>query len=128
MSDIMNAKDRNQETLLGGLPDVSEAITGFFYPLVFQHMQKQLVEGFVQEIAVTVRTLGVRQPFKAQQLQMLAEGQRAWKWETIHCQPDVKLRPDDIILIDGVKFRVMEKYDYSPYGYLQFNIVSDYKG
>jgi hypothetical protein len=128
VTDIVNAKDKCQEALLGGLPDVSEAITGFFYPLVFQHMQKQLIDGFVQEIPIEIRTLGVRQPFKAQQLQMLEAGQRAWKWETIHCQPDVLLKPDDIILIGKTRYRVMERFDYSPYGYMQYNVIEDYKG
>ena len=128
MSDIVNAKDKNQGTLLGGLPQMDEAITGFFYPLVFTHMQKQLIEGLLQEIPIEIRTLGVRQPFKSQQLRMLPEGQRAWKWENIHCLPDVVLRPDDIIKIGRTPYRVMERFDFSPYGYMQYVIQSDYKG
>jgi hypothetical protein len=65
-----------------------------------------------------------------QQLQMLPEGQRAWNSEKIFSDMDLELKVDDLIMLDcetSQKYRVMNKTDYSQFGYYEYDIMSDYK-
>ena len=94
--------------------------------MTFDLITKTITDYNLTETATTISTKGVRQPFSAQQLSIKPEGQRAWKWEILHCLPNVKLNPDDIVVFNGVRYRVMEKLDYSEYGYLEYHIIQDY--
>ena len=122
---ITNAK--NKPLTYTGLPQVGEVLPSWFQPLTFDLVTKVVVDYEVQEGIQTITTQGVRQPMSAQQLAIRPEGQRAWKWETIHCLPDVKLKVDDIIIFDGVKYRVMERWNWAEYGYLEYHICQAYE-
>lgn len=108
------------------LPQMGEVIVSWFQPMTFDLVTKGIQDYDLAESLTTIQTQGVRQPFSVQQLAIKPEGQRAWKWETLHCLPDVKLNPDDIVIFNQVKYRVMEKLDYSEYGYLEYHIIQDY--
>jgi hypothetical protein len=122
---IINAKDK--PLTYTGLPQVGEVLTSWFQPLTFEVITKTVVNYEVQETRQTITTQGVRQPMSAQQLAIRPEGQRAWKWETIHCLPDVKLRVDDIIIFDGVKYRVAERWNWAEYGFCEYHICQAYE-
>ena len=122
---IMNGKDFKIGAQ-SNLPDVSDALLDWFQNMTFDLISKAITDYGLTETATTISTKGVRQPFSAQQLSIKPEGQRAWKWETLHCLPDVKLNPDDIVVFNGIRYRVMDKLDYSEYGYLEYHIIQDY--
>ena len=123
---IINGKDTPLASSFNTLPDVSDVLPGWFQNLTFQLVTKTLVDYEVVESLTTINTQGVRQPMSAQRISIKPEGQRAWKWETIHCLPDVKLNIDDIIIFDGVKYRVQHKWNWSEYGYLEYEICQAY--
>ena len=123
---IINAKDKPLSYT--GLPQMGEVLPSWFQPLTFDLVTKTVVDYEVQEVRQTIQTQGVRQPMSAKQLEIKPEGQRAWQWETIHCLPDVKLKVDDIVIFDGVRYRVMQKWDWSEYGYLEYHIHQAYEG
>lgn len=65
-----------------------------------------------------------------QQLEMKPEGQRRWNTETIYSSVELDLRVDDIIVFeckDGQKFRVMNKTDWNQFGYIEYQVTSDYR-
>lgn len=110
-----------------GLPDVSEAVASFLQPMEFELVTKEQVDGYTQEKVCCVNTLATRQPFSPQALAIKPEGERAWRWETLHTLVSVIMRPDDIVKFHGIPYRVKEKLDYSEYGYLEYHIVQDYR-
>lgn len=121
---IVNAKDKGLNFV--GLPQVDEVLPDWFQPLTFDIITKSLINYELQEVIVSVKTQGVRQPMTAQQLSIKPEGQRAWKWETIHCLPNVPLKIDDIVVFGNQKYRVMQKWDWSEYGYQEVHICQGY--
>ena len=123
---ISDAKDKGLN--YSGLPQVGEVLPGWFQPLTFDIITKSLVNYELEEVIIPVKTQGVRQPMSAQQLAIKPEGQRAWKWETIHCLPDVPLKIDDIVVFGNKRYRVVEKWDWSEYGYCQYEICQGYDG
>jgi hypothetical protein len=130
---IVSAKDTLLSQNPGTLPDVSGALLNWFQPLTFRRITKSTIGFQVVETFEDVFTEGIIQPFTAQQLQIKPEGQRAWKWFTIHAAPGCPLEPDDVITVVNVKdgntsYRVMSKRNFSAYGYLQYEVVEDYEG
>lgn len=111
---------------LTDLPDVSSGVMLFFQPLKVFLVQKEQVAGYTEEQEICRNTHGVRQPFTAQQLQIKAEGERAWIWHKLHCLPDLILKVDDKVRIQKLSFRVMQRTDYREYGYLEYDLVQDY--
>jgi hypothetical protein len=64
-----------------------------------------------------------------QKLDMKHEGQRSWNTETIYSDNLLDLKVDDIIIfecIESQKFRVIEKTDWSEFGFIEYHIMSDY--
>jgi hypothetical protein len=65
----------------------------------------------------------------AQNLEMKMEGERRWNYETIYADHSLDLKVDDIIVFgctSSNKFRVVNKIDYTKFGYIQYEVVSDY--
>lgn len=127
MNDIVNAKDRPLDQQANRIPNVVAAISGLLQPVTLGRVQKQVVDGFVQEVVTTMRTRGARQAFTATQLAIRPEGERAWRWNVLHFPSDIILATDDKILYNGVPFRVMEILDYREYGYMRYNVVEDFR-
>lgn len=122
---ITNAKDK--PLIYSGLPQVGEVLPSWFQTMTFDVVTKTIVNYEVKETLTTITTQGVRQPMSAQQLSIKPEGQRAWRWETLHCLPDVKLQVDDIVIFDSIKYRVMQRWNWAEYGYLEYHICQAYE-
>ena len=93
-------------------------------------MSKGSLEDFIEtETKVAKRVRGVRVPFKAQALSMKPIGERAWKWETIFSSPALILRVGDEIVFGAnqPRYRVMERRDWSEYGYVEYDICQGYQ-
>ncbi len=109
------------------LPNLSGPVKAYMQPITFDLVSKSLVDCEVQERRTTIRTRGVRQPVDPQKLQIMEEGQRAWKYECLHLLPTIKINIDDIVIFKGVQYRVVEKYDCTEYGYVEYMIAQAFK-
>jgi len=126
---IQNAKDIKVSASAGEQPDVSDALDGWLQTITGQRMQKQvLAGGVVSEIPVSFAIQGMVQPLSPTQVLLKPEGQRTWIWKMVHCPAGTKICPDDRIIIDCVKYRVMTIYPYQLNGYVQFDCTQDFTG
>lgn len=126
---IWNAKDVSLANNPGTLPNMADTIANWFQLLTFKQVVKKTINFQTVETASPLEFQGVVQPFTSQQLAMKPEGQRAWKWFTIHAWPTLILKPDDVIINQaGTQFRVMEKLDFKEYGYVRYEMIEDYSG
>lgn len=123
---ITNGKDIPLNQAASALPDMGPAMSDVMQPITLIKVDKQNVDGIVQEILTAIDTRAVRLPMGPQMLSIKPEGQRSWLWETVYAAPDLVLKPDDLIQWTGVLFRVMQKTDFSQYGYVQYDIVQEY--
>jgi hypothetical protein len=65
----------------------------------------------------------------SQNLEFKREGQRAWNEETIYTDTSLILNTDDIIYFESTeseRFRIISKIDYKNFGYMQYEIKSDW--
>lgn len=124
---IHNAKDVPLKAGQGTVPNVVESMYDYFQTNTFIRIVKTIVNFQTVETETEETFFGVRQPFSPQQLAMKPEGQRRWKWQTIHALPTLQLSPDERILFNDEKYRVMGKSDFKEYSYLMYEIVEDYE-
>lgn len=124
---LINAKNTPLAVSSANLPDLSSAVMGFLYPMIFQVIQTTLVDGYSQKVPLPVCTQGCIQPFTAQMLKVKPEGQRNWSWFTVHSLTSMDLRNNDRILLDGKRYKVMEKFDWSRDQYFEYHMILDYE-
>ena len=123
---IINAKDKPLSQQNTCLPNVSTTLFNWFKEITFTLIRKNIIDFEDVEVETNSSFIGVVQPFNTQQLIIRTEGQRKWKWYMIHALPNLILKNDDVIIIDSIRYRVMERMDYKEEGYVQYNIVEDY--
>lgn len=123
-----NAKDipLNQQT--GTVPNVSNAMTNWFQPMIFGVVTKSITDFQVIEDMVEISFQGVWQPLSGRRLMMKPEGQQSWSWFWLHAEISLKLVPDQVIVYLGIQYRVMSVKNYDLYGYLEYELVQDYTG
>ena len=124
--DISNGKDK-LISAFNTLPQVDDALFGWFQTVTFTLITKTIVDFELVETTVESSFYGVKQPMSPQELKMKPEGERSWKWYTIHATTELILKNDDIIIIEDTKFRVMKKLDYKEYAYVQYDVLEDYQ-
>lgn len=128
MSKIINAADIPLFQQNTSVPDVSGALQNYFQQIVFTLVAK-MVNGFqLVETPTPINFFGTIQPFTARQLLLKPEGQRAWSWYTVHSEPGIVLKVDDVILWNDIQYRVMSRSNFSLYGYDEYHIVTDWTG
>lgn len=113
----------------GTVPNMSGALAGWQQTITFTQIVKTVNSKFeVTETPTNTTFSGVWQPFTAQQLMIKPEGERAWKWFTVHALVVLPLKPDDVVSYKGQQYRVKEKLDYMEYGYMEYHLIQDYTG
>lgn len=122
---ISNGKDRPISEL-GELPDPSAGMRSWFQRLRLVRITKTLENYRITEGREQIETLGVVQPMSSESLNMKPEGQRSWAWITIHCLPRPALALDDIVEHRGVEYRVLDRFDWSQYGYVEYHACQEY--
>lgn len=110
------------------LPNVSSALSAWGQDLAFIVVARRQEDYLTVEEKMLYRGRGVRVPFKPQALSQRPIGERAWKWETIFAVPTITINPgDEIEFGEGqTRYRVMEKRDWSEYGYVEYDICQGF--
>lgn len=116
-------------TLATDLPNMMSTIQSWARLTKVFVVAKRQVNFQTVESLYMKETLLFRCP-TGQKLEMKWEGQRKWNTETIYTDTTIDLKVDDVIMIGcdkSEKYRIMNKTDWSPYGFQQFEIMSDYR-
>lgn len=130
MTVIFDGKNKNFQDSLNdsALPQMDSVLTSWLLPMVFGIVTKTYRGGRTFESEEQISFKGVWQPMSASKLQLKPEGQRSWKWFTVHSTPDLDLENDQRVIYRGNAYRVMERLNYQEYGYLEYHLVDDYTG
>ena len=123
---IINAKDRNTSEISNAMPNVAESVMELLLPVTIVVVQKEQIAGRTEEINIEIDTKASIQPDN-QKLAIKTEGQRAWKYWTLYALSNLDLIPDQVFVMDGQGYRVLDKVDWSKYGYFQYSVIEDYQ-
>lgn len=109
------------------LPNMINVVRAYMQPITIGLVTKDIVDYKETEVIKTIKTRGVRQPVDPQKLQMMPEGQRSWRYENLHLEPNTKLKVDDVIIFRKNRYRVIECWDFSEYGYKEYMIAQTFE-
>ena len=108
------------------LPKMTGALSAWQQEFSFNVVRKTIADYEIVERKTLVHFRGVVAPLSARQLEIKAEGQRAWRWFEIHTTAELDLKPDDIVTWKCKQYRVMAAHDWSDYGYWRYEIAEQF--
>lgn len=110
---------------LGRLPNLKETLYEYQVPLTFIKIVKEVQQFKNVEFRTTIQFRGMWAPM-SRKLDIQGRGQRSWKWYECYASAGLPLECDDVISYNATQYRVMEKMDYSLYGYELYRLTQDY--
>ena len=122
---IINAKDKKLSEINGDLPNVYNSLLNWYQKMTLKRIEKKVIDAKEVEIETSFNSLGLIEPMKPQEISMKPYGQRAWKWNNLFTTT-ADFRVEDVIDFRGTRFRVLNKIDFSIYGYFKYELVEDY--
>jgi len=124
MRSISNAGDKRA----GPLPQVGGVLGGWQNRASLKKVTETIVDFEVAKTTVDFIFEGVFQPMSSRELFHKPEGERNWKWYSLWVKPGLNIKNGDIIEdFKGLKFRVVKSRDWSQAGYVQYDLLEDYK-
>jgi hypothetical protein len=124
---IVDANRLTVDEAVSPTPNMRDVIMGWFRPLALTIVRKLTVDFQTREVEVVHETQGVIQPMSIARLKMKTEGERTWKWWTVHANTDLVLQNDDVIIPRGKpRLRIMGNGDWSENGFVVYEAVEDY--
>lgn len=119
------AKDKSLDQS-AGLPDVSEVVASLLQKAKVGVVQSEQIDGMTQDIPIWKDAMVSIQPMP-ESLVVSKEGDRSWRWFTVHSLPDLILETKDIFVLFGTSYQVKDKKDWSQYGYVVYHVIEHYK-
>lgn len=109
-------------------PQIAVAISGWAQTYTVTRIMQSLDDnGYIKEEKVEENLTGFWQPYSDEDLQLIPEGQRNWRWFAFHVQnPHEHLKCEEIVEIKGVEYRVMAIADFSDENYVEYRLVRNY--
>ena len=115
-------------SLRSGMPQMDTALIGWESQLTLTKITQSIVKGLVVKTEQRIDFIGVWQPLRDEELQFKPEGQRSWSWYWIHAKAGtLNLQTQDKIIFNDKQYKVMEVKDYSLNGFIEYQVVLDYK-
>lgn len=114
--------------LMGNAPKIKVAIEKWSQKYTVTRIEQSLDDsGYIRETKTSSDLYGFWQPYSDEDLQLIPEGQRNWRWFAFHVQnPHEHLRFEEVVTIKGIDYRVMAIADFSDENYVEYRLVRDY--
>lgn len=137
MSGVLNPSLENPGPIIGAgsrdiaecaltMPNMRGAVIGNFRPLRVVVSTTTIVDGLADEVLRAFDSAGDLQPMKSSDVMLKPEGQRKFKWFTLHIGREIVLKANDVVIRKGVPYRVMSIYPWEDYGFLKYELTEDY--
>ncbi len=128
---IANASNIPLNIQQGTIPNLFNALNNWLQTITFGKVTKSNVAFQAVEVMEEIVFQGTVQPFKARDLLLLPEGQRAWSWFQVITKAApggalINLDVDDVGIWNGIQTRVVSQTYNVLYGTLEMTWVQDY--
>ena len=113
---------------LSGMPHIRSAFAGWMQKVTLVVISQTVIDGFIKDTEATICFRGTIQPLSKEAIALKPEGERSWQWLQIHSiDRCLNLKTNDKIRYNGVKYKVMNIWDYSLNGFIEYDVVRDYE-
>lgn len=108
------------------VPNLANAVRGWTTVRTVQRVTKTVVNHRVQETTVDV-TLDINlQPMPPQEVVRRPEDQRQWKWWNVIVRRGPLLNIDDVLIADGINYRIVKVHNWTESGFQKYEAIEDY--
>lgn len=112
-----------------GMPQMNVAFSNWTLKISFDVVTQTIVDGFPVDTTVNYVVDGVWQPLSPEEIQLKPDGQRSWEWIDFHIRgKGVILKTNDLIVREGIRYKVMSVKDYRLNNYTEYHLIKDYEG
>lgn len=130
---ILNACNIPLNTISGSIPQMGVTLADWFQKLTFGQVTKSIIGYQVDETITEINFWGLVMPDSGRDLDVRPSGERQWNTITVYAQSApssaiMGLIPDDVIVFQGTRYRVMKKQNFAIYGYVRFSLTENYTG
>ena len=105
------------------LPNMHSATIGWFRPLTVVLVTTTIIAGLANQVKRPIATSGVLQPMHSREIILKPEGDRSYRWFTLHADIGLQLNLNDIAIIRNVTYRVMGRWDWRDAGFIKYDLV-----
>lgn len=123
---IFNASSKTLDKIAPTLPNMVETLGDWFQQITFTKIKKETINYQVVETLTEIAFMGVVENVAPSNLDIRQEGQRRWQYISVWASPELELELDDRFKYLDKTYRVMQKNDWSVYGYVQYECTEDY--
>lgn len=108
-------------------PSMRGTVIGWFKPITMIFLTTTVTDGQSKATERELKTSGMIQAGDPENLEMKAEGERSWEWFVLHTLPNAQMQTDDRVSLAGVKYRVMNRTDWSTNGFMRYDLIKDFQ-
>lgn len=109
------------------IPKVNGALRGWMKTQVFNLIVKTVVNHIPTESFTKFTVKMNIQPMPPEKVNRKPEEQRSWIWYSIWINKSVELKIDDIIEIQGKRYKIQSKIRWDDAGYFSFEATEDFE-
>lgn len=111
------------------LPNMRRSLAGWIKRQYLIVVTQTIVEGEALQIPSTpiIKMINV-QPMPTEQINRKVEEKRSWSWYNIFCESSLILNIDDLIIVDGITYKIQQKNNYKLHGFLSYEAIQDFTG
>ena len=111
-----------------GMPQMGDTLTGWEVPLTLIRVIQDVIDGELSTTETPINYMGVWQPLKSEDLQLLPEGQRSWEYIWIHAKSSsLNLETADKVKFNNKRYKVIQKKDYGLNSFVEYMLIRDYE-
>jgi hypothetical protein len=109
------------------IPKIQFALNFWEEPINMIKITQTKVDFEIVDSEVSITFKGVVQPLNAEALKIGPLEMRSWEWLMIHTRTSVELSTNDLVQLDGKKYKVMFDKNYKRNGYYEYHLVKNYE-
>lgn len=107
------------------MPNVRDDMLDWFRPMIVEIVTTGFKDGYANEVVRTMQTTGVLVP-AGKPAKIGSSGTRTFSTAMLFVFPSLILNSLDKVVINGVRYRVMNTNDFRNYGYMSYALTEDY--
>lgn len=108
------------------IPKIQFALNCWQSPITMIKVTQSIVDMETVNTEEEISFRGVIQPLTAEALKIRPLEERSWEWLMIHTRVSVELFTNDIIELEGKRYKVMFEKDYSRNNYFEYHLVRQF--
>lgn len=117
-----------QSSIKSGMPQMAGTLNGWEVPLTLIKITQDVLDGDLVTTETPIQFMGVWQPLRSEDLQLLPEGQRSWENVWIHAKSgSLNLETADKVIFNNRRYKITQKKDYGLNGFVEYMLIRDFE-